>query len=78
MAVTKVFKNGNSQAVRIPREMQTDKSEFEIRQVGEFYIFYPVDDEWFPLRQLAGTFPQDFMNNRQQPEWGEQPEREDL
>mgnify|MGYP002856379087 CR=1 FL=1 len=31
----KVFKSGNSQAIRIPKEVQTDRQEFIIRKVGE-------------------------------------------
>ena len=64
MVITRVFQNGNSQAIRIPVDMRTDKKEMVIRQLGEAYIIYPVDDPWFPLRQLSGTFPQDFMSDR--------------
>ena len=46
MATTKVFKNGNSQALRIPSEMHTDRREFIIKKIGETYIAYPVDDPW--------------------------------
>lgn len=78
MATTKVFKNGNSQAIRIPSEMQTKHKDFIIRQVGETYIAYPVDDPWLPLRQVIGSFPQEYMLDREQPTWGMVAEREDL
>lgn len=78
MTITRVFQNGNSQALRIPTEMRTDKKEFIIRQIGEAYIAYPTDDPWFPLRQVAGTFPADFMTEREQPSWNDTPEREEL
>ena len=78
MAVTKVFRNGNSQALRIPTEMRTDRKEFIIRQIGEIYIIFPTDDPWYPLRQTAGSFPADFMEDREQPSWDDMPEREDL
>lgn len=78
MTKTRVFQNGNSQALRIPTEMRTDKKEYIIRQIGEAYIAYPAEDPWLPVRQLAGTFPSDFMNDREQPSWGEIPEREDF
>ena len=78
MTITRVFQNGNSQALRIPTEMRTDKKEFIIRQIGEAYIAYPTDDPWFPLRQVAGTFPADFMTEREQPSWHDTPEREEL
>ena len=68
MQITRVFQTGDCQAVRIPGDMRTDKEEFYIRRIGEGYVIYPVDDPWFPLRQTLGTFPQDFMADRGQPE----------
>jgi antitoxin VapB len=38
MATTKVFRSGNSQAVRIPREFQIDAKEVEIIQRGDELI----------------------------------------
>ena len=78
MAITRVFKNGNSQAIRIPSEMQTMHKEFIIKQVGETYIAYPVDDPWLPLRRVIGTFPQEYMLEREQPAWGKVAEREEF
>ena len=76
MATTKVFQNGNSQAIRIPSEMRTDRKEFIIRKIGEGFIIYPVNDPWFPVKQVIGTFPDDFMNDREQPSLSDLPERE--
>ena len=35
MAITRVFRSGNSQAVRIPREFQFDADELEILRRGD-------------------------------------------
>jgi len=78
MTTTKVFQNGNSQALRIPQEMRTTNKEFYIAKVGNAYIAYPVDDPWTPTRQAIGTFSDDFMEERQQPSWNMMPEREEL
>ncbi len=78
MTTAKVFQSGNSQAFRIPKEMQTTRKELFIRRVGEVYVLYPTDDPWLPLRQVIGSFPDDFMNDREQPSWNEVSEREDL
>lgn len=78
MLTTRVFQNGNSQALRIPQEMRTDKKDFFIRKVGDIFIAYPVDDPWAPVRPLIGTFPQDFMADREQPAWDAVPDREGL
>ena len=73
---TRVFQNGNSQALRIPQDLRTDKKEFFIRKIGDTFIAYPTDDPWAPARQVIGTFPEDFMKDRNQPSWDDVPERE--
>ena len=78
MVMTRVFQNGNSQALRIPQEMRTEKKEYLIQKVGETYIAYPADDPWASVRQVIGTFPSDFMAAREQPSWDDVPEREAL
>ena len=78
MLTAKVFKSGNSQAVRIPKEVQTDQQEFLIRKVGDGYILCPVEDPWFPLRLSIGQIPEDFMIDREQPAWEDFQEREEL
>ena len=76
MTTTRIFQNGNSQALRIPQEMRTDKKEYYINKIGDIYIAYPAEDPWASVRQVIGTFPEDFMNDREQPCWNEIPERE--
>ena len=78
MLKTRVFQNGNSQALRSPPDMRTDKKEYCINKIGDIYIAYPADDPWAPVRQVIGTFPEDFMNDREQPSWEKIPEREAL
>ena len=78
MATTRVFKNGNSQALRIPSEMHTERKEFIIRQIGEMYIAYPADDPWLPLKCTIGTFPKEYMLDREQPTWGMVAEQEEF
>lgn len=78
MVTTRVFQNGNSQALRIPQEMRTDKKDYFISKVGDVYIAYPVDDPWAPVREVIGTFPSDFMADREQPSWDDVTEREEL
>ncbi|MDD5939328.1 MAG: type II toxin-antitoxin system VapB family antitoxin [Lachnospiraceae bacterium] len=78
MLTAKVFQSGNSQAIRIPKEVQTDQKEFLIRKVGEGYVLIPEDDPWFPLRLSIGQMPDDFMENREQPSMDEVTKREDF
>ena len=76
MITTRVFQNGNSQALRIPQELRTDTKEYYINRVGETYIVFPVNDPWATVRQAIGTFPDDFMDEREQPSWNDVPARE--
>ena len=76
MTTTRVFQNGNSQALRIPQEMRTDRKEYCINKIGDIFIAYPSDDPWAPVRQVIGTFPEDFMTDRNQPTIADLPQRE--
>jgi len=78
MLATKVFQNGNSQAIRIPQDLRTEKKDYYIRKIGETYIAYPADDPWGPARQVIGTFSSDYMEERDQPAWGMVAERVEL
>ena len=75
---TRVFQNGNSQAIRIPQNLRTEKKEFYIRKIGDIFIAYPTDDPWAPARQAIGSFSDDYMDERNQPSVEEIPEREDF
>ena len=75
---TRVFQNGNSQALRSPQSLRTDKKEFFIKKIGDVFIAYPTDDPWAPARQVIGTFSGDFMSDRQQPSWSDVPAREEF
>ena len=78
MLTTRVFQNGNSQALRIPQELRTEQKEYCINKIGDIFIAYPAKDPWAPTRQVIGTFPSDFMSEREQPAWADVPLREEL
>ena len=78
MVTTSVFQSGATQALRIPQEMRTEKKEYYIQKIGDTYVAYPVDDPWAPMRQVIGSFPADFMADRNQPEWSDEAKREEL
>ena len=78
MITTRVFQNGNSQALRIPQEMKTDKKDYCINKIGDIFVAFPADDPWAAGRQVIGTFPSDFMDDRKQPSWKDITEREEL
>lgn len=78
MLTAKVFQSGNSQAIRIPKEMQTTEKEFIIRKSGDCYFLIPVDDPWALLRQCIGQADEDITFDRDQPLLNELTERESL
>jgi antitoxin VapB len=78
MVTTRVFQNGNSQALRIPQELRTDRKEYYIQKLGETFVAYPIDDPWAPVRQVIGSFPSDFLSDREQPSWEDVSAREVL
>ena len=68
MACAKVFKSGNSQAVRIPKEFHIDYSELFIKKIGATIILFPRKRPWENLRKSLSEFTDDFMSEgRDQP-----------
>lgn len=68
MKTAKVFKSGNSQAVRIPKEFQLQGDEVEIQKKGEVLVLRPKKKSWAALVQSLRKFTDDFMEKgRNQP-----------
>jgi len=68
MKTAKVFKSGNSQAVRIPKEFHLDDEEVEIRRRGDSLILRPKKRSWAALFESLDKFTEDFMaDGRRQP-----------
>jgi len=79
MLTAKVFQSGNSQAIRIPKEMQTQEKEFIIKKYGNCLFLLPADDPWALLRQSLGQLDEkDAPFERDQPALDGIPEREAL
>ena len=72
--VTKVFRNGNSQAVRIPASLALDTDEVEIERVGDELHIRPVRQSLAGALSLFAAFPAGFMSNVDRDE--EQADRE--
>jgi len=75
----KVFRSGNSQAVRLPRDFRFDVEEVEVSREGDAVILRPRRDEstrWASLRAAVDRgFSADFMaEGRQQPDDQSRPE----
>ena len=46
MSVAKVFKNGHSQAVRLPKKFKINAKEVSIRQLGKTLVIQPLPKSW--------------------------------
>jgi antitoxin VapB len=79
----KVFRSGNSQAVRLPKEFRFDVEDLEISREGEAVILRPAQktrERWSSLRgALDRGLSEDFLRSgRDQPEAEDRPERDTL
>jgi antitoxin VapB len=76
MDTAKLFQNGRSQAVRLPKEYSFSGKDVFIQKVGDTVILFPKDRVWETFLEGLYGFSDDFMSEgRQQPEMQE---REDL
>jgi antitoxin VapB len=60
MKTAKVFKSGNSQAVRLPKEFQIDAKEVEIFKENGNLILRPVIKTWEAYLKHGRRFTEDF------------------
>ena len=66
MRTAKLFKNGKSQAVRLPKEFRFEGEEVFIKRSGRLVILAPKDALWDTFMQGLDQFSEDFMETRQQ------------
>lgn len=62
--VAKIFYNGRSQAVRLPKEFRFNSSEVYIRKVGENLIVSPKRPTWQEFFSMPSAFGDDFLAER--------------
>ncbi len=75
MKTARIFFNGQSQAVRLPKEFRFDGEEVFIKKVGDATVLFPTNNPWGSLIKSLKHFSSDFMETRDQPD---QQDREDL
>lgn len=68
VATAKIFKNGASQAVRLPKEFRFDADEVCVKRIGSAVLLFPKDAAWDLMGQALGHVDEDFMADRDQPE----------
>lgn len=69
-AIAKIFKNGQSQAVRLPKEFRFEnQEELFVKKIEDGIILLPKNDKsvWDNMFDRLDEFSDDFMENRVQP-----------
>lgn len=68
MKTAKLFKNGQSQAVRLPKEFRFEGDHVFIKKEGNVVLLIPEKKTWDTLIGSIEKFSDDFMSERTQPE----------
>lgn len=63
----KLFQNGRSQAVRLPKDFRLPGDEVYVKRVGNAVVLIPIERSWDTLFDSLGKFSDDFMSERNQP-----------
>lgn len=75
MDTAKLFKNGRSQAVRLPKEFRFSGERVFIKRMGKGVVLMPEESSWESLIESTSEFSDDFMQAGEQ---GAQQERESI
>lgn len=67
MTTARVFANGRSQAVRLPKECRFDCDEVVVRQIDGMVLLFPAAKGWDLMADSLGKFTKDYMATRRQP-----------
>ncbi|MFH0896305.1 MAG: type II toxin-antitoxin system VapB family antitoxin [Bacteroidota bacterium] len=62
MQTAKLFSNGRSQAVRLPKEFQFQGDEVSIQKHGDAVILVPHEKAWDVFMEGLNGFSEDFMS----------------
>jgi antitoxin VapB len=67
MQQAKLFQNGQSQAVRLPKDFRFEGDRVSIKRVGRTVVLLPYNEPWETLFDSLAQFSPDFMDERNQP-----------
>lgn len=68
MDSAKLFYNGRSQAVRLPREYRFEGDDVYIKKIGNAVILIPKEKVWEIHETGMDYFSEDYLENRKQPD----------
>ena len=63
MMTAKLFENGRSQAVRLPRECRFSGEEVAVNKIGDIVILMPKENKWSGFLNSLNLFSEDYMRD---------------
>ena len=63
MMTAKLFENGRSQAVRLPKECRFSGEEVTVNKIGDIVLLIPKTSGWETFASAIDMFSDDFMEN---------------
>ncbi len=63
MPTAKLFENGRSQAVRLPKDFRLPGNEVAISHMGDAIVLQPIRHSWVEIYHAMSELP-DFMDER--------------
>ena len=67
MHTARIFTNGNSQAVRLPKNFRFEGDEVVIKKIGDMVLLFPKKTSAARLKALLASLDGDFAIERSQP-----------
>jgi len=67
MDTARIFRNGQSQAIRLPKEYRFRGDRVYLKRMGNAVVLLPEYDSWQTLIESLSMFSDDFMAERDQP-----------
>jgi antitoxin VapB len=61
LETAKIFTNGGSQAVRLPKTCRFNDDEVLVNHIGDIVILFPKEDRWQSLLRSLDLFTDDFL-----------------
>ena len=72
MQTAKLFQNGQSQAVRLPKEYRFSGDEVLAKKIGHAVMLFPKDKIWETFLEGLNGISDDFMADGRPPQGGQQ------
>lgn len=64
MLTAKIFENGRSQTVRLPKECRFSSDGVLVNKIGDIVILLPKSSNWDSFAAAIDMFSDDFMDDR--------------